>query len=105
MSYFIVSVQKKKKVGELKSQFGFHLNEKSQLISPLSGYVYKNKLAFIFIYLFLNETGSPHCDWGTLLISNLRALSVRTERVGGCETRIPNASWPCMELIILRHFA
>lgn len=63
-----MSVQKKK-AGELKSQFGFQLNEQSQLISLLSGYVYENKLAFIFIYLFLNETGSSHCDWGTLLIS------------------------------------
>lgn len=72
---------KKKKVGELKSQFGFHLNEQSQLITLLSGYVNKNKLTFIFIYLFLNETGSSHGDWGTLLISEPSAhyLSERKE--------------------------
>lgn len=90
---FYCVCSKKKKVGELKSQFGFHLNEQSQLIPLLSGYVNKNKLTFIFIYLFLNETGSSHCDSRHIVnLRTFRALSVRTERVGGCETRIPNAS-------------
>lgn len=65
----------------LKSQFGFHLNEQRQLISLLSGYVYKNKLAFYFIYLFPIETGSSRCDWGTWLISepSTHYLSERKE--------------------------